>query len=107
VSACVYRMRDKRGRLLYVGCSAHFVERLTQHSRSTPWWTQVVSVEVKHFRSWEAAFAAETRAILAEHPLYNLRAKGVPAFLTQSLETHRRWALKKQRELAEAKAKTA
>lgn len=71
MSACVYRIRDTSGDLLYVGVSAAAMKRLTEHARSQPWWRDAAHVDLEHFDSRFEAMVAEARAIRDEHPRHN------------------------------------
>ncbi len=68
----LYRMRDSGGRLLYVGISKRLPERLTEHRKSKPWWSQVARIDIEHFADVSDAIAAEAKAIRSERPLWNV-----------------------------------
>jgi predicted GIY-YIG superfamily endonuclease len=68
----LYRFFTDDGRLLYVGISNSFPNRLMQHEAEKPWWQDVARVEVEHFASRAEALAAETAAINAECPFWNI-----------------------------------
>ena len=68
----IYRFRDKRGRLLYIGQSNDALRRASEHRRGKHWITSVVQME------WEWVPAGkvdehERRAIESEHPRYNVQ----------------------------------
>lgn len=71
-SAVLYRFFDVADGLLYIGITAVGVARWTQHSAEQPWWPSLAWVTVEHFVSVELAETAERRAILAEHPAFNV-----------------------------------
>jgi predicted GIY-YIG superfamily endonuclease len=73
--AAVYRAYAEDGRLLYVGVSEQLPNRLQAH-RSKPWWSEVVRVTAKFYRNRMDAYRAETEAVEAERPLYNIRTRG-------------------------------
>lgn len=51
MTACsLYRMRDARRRLLYVGITTRGGQRISQHRRSQPWWPDVAQPAVS---AWE------------------------------------------------------
>jgi len=66
----LYRHFSASGELLYVGVSNCTVKRFRGHRRSS-WGHEIVQIEIERFQSRSAALAAETAAILAEHPRYN------------------------------------
>lgn len=76
VEAVVYRVYDAEGRLLYVGCTKDPVTRLRSHfgqaRTPTPWWRLSANYSIEAFNSHKAALAAEARAIVAEHPMFNV-----------------------------------
>lgn len=68
----VYRCFDADGRLLYVGCSMNPEERMKEHRKFRPWWTnRVTRMTLEGFPDQSAGLAAERQAIQTEHPLYN------------------------------------
>src|SRR5687767_1150705 len=70
-SGVVYRLRDAKGRLLYVGMTSHGFTRWHQHAMTQPWWPDVARIDVEHFPTREDAAQAEENAIRNEAPLYN------------------------------------
>ncbi len=68
----LYRYFDAEGALLYVGITNHAVLRALQHSKFSRWWPSVRSATFEHFPAREEAIAAETLAIRAERPPYNV-----------------------------------
>jgi len=72
--ASVYRFFDRSGRLLYVGCTKNLITRLRGHGfgeRPSPWWPLVSNWTYEPFGDHAEALAAEARAIVSEHPLFN------------------------------------
>lgn len=69
----VYRCYDNCGRLLYIGVSSNITERLKQHRRSSPWWSEVDRTVMKVFARRLDAMRAERLAIKAERPAKNVR----------------------------------
>lgn len=67
----IYRLYDADGTLLYVGLTRNLEQRRKSH-RSKPWWHEVVRWKISGPYSRAAAFAIETRAIEAEHPIHAL-----------------------------------
>jgi U3 small nucleolar RNA-associated protein 14 len=47
------------------------MNRLSQHKRDKPWWTEVSIIKVEHFKTRENAEKEERRAIKKEKPLHN------------------------------------
>lgn len=73
----LYRMYDRRGRLLYLGCSSNPANRVRTHYL-TRWWGQyVVRVVLSEpYDTQEEAYRAERQAILAEQPVHNKNGRG-------------------------------
>jgi hypothetical protein len=68
----LYRMYDRAQQLLYVGITFDPRARWRAHGEDKFWWTDVASIEIKHFRSRVAAERAERRSIQSDRPLYNV-----------------------------------
>lgn len=49
--------------LLYVGISNNFIDRFQRHKSIQPWWTEIATVTMEHFKSRKKAEAAERKAI--------------------------------------------
>lgn len=71
----LYRMYSEVGKLLYVGISARPADRLSTHKRVQGWWTAVARIDLEHFLTEEEARNAETAAILAEKPAFNIQKR--------------------------------
>lgn len=71
----VYRYYDGSGRLLYVGYSSKPGVRMLSHAHSSKWFSEVRTHRLEEFANEKAARDAERRAIGAEWPLHNSRAK--------------------------------
>ncbi|MDX3520761.1 GIY-YIG nuclease family protein [Streptomyces scabiei] len=86
----VYRLRDRKGRLLYVGISNDPEFRWRQHQSVKPWWSDVSAKEVTWYDTRALALQAEAEAIHAEQPLYNSiiprLGKVVPEPLTRTAQ---------------------
>jgi predicted GIY-YIG superfamily endonuclease len=73
----LYRMYDRRDRLLYLGCSSNPSNRVRTHYLSRAWCKYVVRVEVSEpYETQEEAYEAERAAILAEQPVHNKTGRG-------------------------------
>ncbi|GGK62107.1 hypothetical protein Sme01_04050 [Sphaerisporangium melleum] len=68
----LYRLYDANDVLLYVGITASPTLRWEQHSRDKRWWPEVTRKEVEWHDSRQRAAAAETAAISADSPAYNV-----------------------------------
>ena len=68
----VYRLYDRHGFLLYVGCTTDLERRLAAHKRIQAWWSDVAHVTALPFDDVEAAYRAEAHAIYTEHPQHNV-----------------------------------
>lgn len=71
MSFTLYRMRARRGELLYVGQSMRLPERVKQHRSDKVWWEEIDAIELQHFREQKALNEAERRAIILERPRHN------------------------------------
>lgn len=67
----LYRFFDSNNRLLYVGISNNWTNRLNQHYKNSEFFAQVRSMTFEHFETREAVEEAERNAILTENPIYN------------------------------------
>lgn len=86
----VYRMFDADGRLLYVGMTTCWENRVAGHRNRTPWYAEVADVQFVTYPTRSAALTAERAAIASESPAYNVRhnvptkkARGRYAYLVQ------------------------
>jgi GIY-YIG catalytic domain-containing protein len=68
----LYRLFDAIGTLLYIGITVNPEGRWSVHAATKTWWGDVARKEIEWYDSEELADAAETAAILAEHPKYNV-----------------------------------
>lgn len=69
--AAVYRLYGVDGTLIYIGSAYDPVGRFRQHE-DAPWWTLVARFTEEWHPSRAAAYAAESEAIRAERPRYNI-----------------------------------
>jgi predicted GIY-YIG superfamily endonuclease len=69
----VYRAYDPEGQLLYIGFGVDPDGRMTDHRNSTEWAKQCTRVELTWYDTRAEANAAETIAIKAEKPRYNVQ----------------------------------
>jgi hypothetical protein len=67
----LYRAAGDHGVVLYIGISRRVGGRLAVHERESPWWPEVRSITFETWPTLEAARAAETAAVWAEHPVHN------------------------------------
>lgn len=74
VPTALYRLRDRAGRLLYVGITSSPASRMSAHRRSKAWWSEVDTAQTAY--EWlpnrPAAERAEVAAIAQESPRYNV-----------------------------------
>lgn len=69
----LYRVWGKADLLLYIGISKDFGVRWKQHAKQQPWWDEMKRLTADEwFESRELAEDAETVAIRAEKPKYNI-----------------------------------
>lgn len=71
----VYRMYDRKGRLLYVGMAMYFDIRLATHKVQQPWFSMVSEVKIERYPDRNSASDAETLAIRNEDPIFNVLGK--------------------------------
>lgn len=72
----LYRFYDAAGTLLYIGVSLDVRQRWKQHALDKTWWPEVAERTVEWHDSYPKALYAESAAIRAERPLYNIRHNG-------------------------------
>ncbi|MFF8659494.1 GIY-YIG nuclease family protein [Streptomyces huasconensis] len=72
VPTALYRLRNKRRELLYVGVSNDLAWRWRSHAADKEWWPQVATRSIEWFPTRSHALAAEALAIRAEQPLHNV-----------------------------------
>jgi predicted GIY-YIG superfamily endonuclease len=72
----LYRFYDVAGKLLYVGITSNPRLRFAQHRKLKPWWNDIATREIVHYRSRAELAAAEIKAIKKERPLYNIAHAG-------------------------------
>lgn len=82
----LYRHFDASGHLLYVGITRDTMRRLCQHEDRSRWMHRVARIEVEWFDDRSSALGAESRAIVDEHPMFNLRRP-------QGRDEELRWAV--------------
>lgn len=71
----VYRFYDRRGRLLYVGCTVDPKRRFRDHRCQRPWWSDVAEVTGWWYPDQFTARDVEARAIATELPIYNVQVE--------------------------------
>lgn len=67
----LYRAFDRNNRLLYVGISGKWSERLHQHERESKWMERTDYVKIERFDTRDEVAEAEKRAVVDEKPIYN------------------------------------
>lgn len=76
----VYRCYDANDRLIYVGASSSMERRLICHRTQAWWYGLVFRITYELHEDMDAAFAAESAAIIAERPAFNLaQRRGRPS----------------------------
>ena len=68
----LYRQYADDNSLLYVGISLNAQNRLSQHYKSSAWFTEVTDVKIEWFDTREEALKAEVDAIRSEKPKCNI-----------------------------------
>jgi predicted GIY-YIG superfamily endonuclease len=79
VRTALYRFRDERGDLLYVGVAEDPGRRQAEHAKRKAWWPEVSDHTVEWHPTRELALAAEAAAIRTERPRYNIQHNKVAA----------------------------
>lgn len=74
----LYRHWDPDGRLLYVGVASRPAARQRRHEASSSWMVFQAEMTVEPFPSRAEAEAAESEAIRAEQPLFNVAGNESP-----------------------------
>src|SRR5437764_11236233 len=70
----LYRVFGEADLLLYIGISNNFGRRWKEHAKKQPWWGEMRRLAVDcWYPSRVEAEEAETAAIQAESPKYNIR----------------------------------
>lgn len=73
MSEFLYRLRDIKGGLLYVGITQDWPTRMKQHQADKPWWSEVMAVELVRLDcSRQQTEAIEKAVIKTEQPTYNV-----------------------------------
>ena len=68
----VYRVRDIKGALLYVGCSVNAFKRVKQHKNEyQPWFPLAATVDIQQYCDRTTARYIEAHAIKHEAPIWN------------------------------------
>ena len=67
----LYRFYDEQDRLLYVGISGSWNQRIHQHEKQAGWFSMASRCTFERYPDRAAVEAAETEAILNEFPVYN------------------------------------
>lgn len=71
----LYRLYDQADELIYVGVAVDPERRWKNHAVNSRWWPNVQRRSVEWHDDRPTALAAETRAIVAENPVYNVAGK--------------------------------
>ena len=71
----VYRIFDKTGRLIYVGCSYNPEVRINTHRTQMWWGDQIHRIKLTVHPNKRAGHHAEKLAIHSEHPRWNVSGR--------------------------------
>lgn len=71
MSESLYRFFDKDNKLLYVGISSNWQQRLKQHYKDSDFHDESSYITLEHYETREAVEQAERIAIETEMPKYN------------------------------------
>lgn len=82
----VYRLHDREGRLLYIGCCAahRFALRMAEHRANRPWAAEIAPerTTTEPYPGRQDGTRAEQEAILREQPPHNISEKGALRYST-------------------------
>lgn len=67
----LYRAFDHENKLLYVGVSGKWSERLHQHEKTSQWMDKTDWVKIERYPDRDSVLNAERAAIIRERPLFN------------------------------------
>lgn len=96
----LYRLFNAQNELLYVGITWYpLPERMQDHENKKPWWNEVHHATAIWFESRREADDAETQAIHAERPKYNIMKR--PARELDRAQVMRRYLRLDHREMSE------
>lgn len=89
----LYRFFDADEQLLYIGITWDIASRFRRHAADKPWWSDVRRIAVEEHPGRAAVLAAETAAIKAEKPRYNVETvravvEPIPTSLLVELVVH-------------------
>jgi predicted GIY-YIG superfamily endonuclease len=89
----VYRVYAADDTLLYVGCTAHVVKRMSAHAHKSAWWPLAARITYTTHPTLAAGRGAESKAIRTEHPICNIHERAVPPLVARTerdryLEAH-------------------
>jgi hypothetical protein len=85
----LYRLRDERGTLLYVGIAVNPGRGFGQHARSKSWWDEVSRIDLQHFATREEALLAEAVAKCGEGRVCRDSTKATISVYTGAVAGHR------------------
>lgn len=60
-------------RCIYVGMTVDLEHRLTDHRKTSFWWSETTAIHSTEYADWHSAEWAERHCILMLRPAYNLR----------------------------------
>jgi hypothetical protein len=75
-AAVLYRCYDKTGRLIYIGSTDRWGQRLGEHSRQSWWFPLAAKIRKEKHPTLESARAAESAALRKHRPPFNWRDTG-------------------------------
>lgn len=81
----LYRLFDKKGRLLYAGISNDPAFRWKQHRGDKGWWPHVADKQVTWYATRALALQAEALAIRTENPVHNTVRPHLIAYVPEQL----------------------
>ena len=90
----LYRLYDADGCLLRVGITSSLPRRMAEYAEEAWWWDDVTRKTAQFYTSRKEAMKAETAAIRAEHPVWNVRDR-CNVQLTATQLKRREWFLAK------------
>lgn len=76
VQPVMYRCFDAAGRLVYVGSTADWNRRLSEHRKQSWWFSLIADIKARHYPTLEDARRAESKLLRKERPTFNWRDTG-------------------------------
>jgi DNA-binding XRE family transcriptional regulator/predicted GIY-YIG superfamily endonuclease len=90
VNFTVYVLYSADNHCLYVGQSAHLIERLRTHNSASAWYGQVATIKIEHATSRGFAMCREAELIRSLKPIHNVVGVERDVLKARRKPSHRR-----------------